>query len=93
MNICSMEEAKEDLNDWLDYMSIRNPKAGNRIVLEVLEAVEQLSENPLKGRVGKVHHTRELIIPDNPLKVIYHVEQDLVSILFVPHQRQRWPKS
>ncbi|MET4696645.1 type II toxin-antitoxin system RelE/ParE family toxin [Endozoicomonas lisbonensis] len=90
MNIYWMEEAEYDLNHWLDYMAIRNPEAGNRIAVEVLEAVESLKENPLKGRVGKVHNTRELIIPDNPLKVIYTVEESLISIMFVPHQRQRW---
>ena len=92
MNICWMEQARDDLNHWLDYMSLRNPEAGNRIVVEVLEAVELLAENPLMGKVGKVHNTRELIIPDNPLKVIYHVERNLVTILFIPHQRQRWPR-
>ena len=92
MNIFWMEEAKSDLHHWLDYMEMRNPDAGSRVAFEVLEAVESLKKNPLKGRVGKVHNTRELIIPDNPLKVVYKVEEELISVLFVPHQRQRWPQ-
>lgn len=93
MQIYWMEEAKADLNHWLDYMDIRNPEAGARIALEVIIAVEGLIENPLKGRAGKIHHTRELIIPNNPLKVIYKAEKELITILFIPHQRQRWPKA
>ena len=92
MNIYWMKEAKADLHHWLDYMAIRNPDAGIKIALEVMNAVESLCENPLKGRISKVHNTRELIIPDNPLKVIYKVEKELITILFVPHQRQRWPQ-
>ena len=57
------------------------------------EAIDNLRENPLRGRVGKLHRTRELILPDNPLKAIYTVEEQLITILFIPHQRQRWPKT
>ena len=92
MNIYWTEEAKADLHHWLDYMELRNPVAGERVAMEVIDAVESLKENPLMGRVGKVHNTRELILPDNPLKVIYRAEEGLVSILFIPHQRQRWPQ-
>ena len=86
------EEAKDDLHRWLDYMALRNPEAGEQKVMEVFEAVETLADHPLSGRVGKVHGTRELVIPDNPLLIVYTAEEDCITILFVPHQRQQWPQ-
>ena len=91
MNIYWMEEAKADLHHWLDFMEPRNPEAGARMAHEVIEAVESLRDNPLLGRVGRIHKTRELIISDNPLMVVYTVEEELISVLFVPHQRRQWP--
>lgn len=90
MQLAWTGKAKSDIDSWLDYMQIRNPEAGVRIAEDVFEAAAKLIDNPLKGRVGAVHGTRELIISDNPLKIIYTADGELVTVLAVLHQRQRW---
>ena len=72
-------------------MQLRNSEAGVRIAEDVFEAAAKLIDNPLKGRVGAVHGTRELIISDTPLKIIYSADGELVTVLAVLHLRQRWP--
>ncbi|WP_263080200.1 type II toxin-antitoxin system RelE/ParE family toxin [Endozoicomonas sp. Mp262] len=49
-----------------------------------------LKENPLMGKIGRIHGTRELIVADTPLTLIYVAEKELINILFVSHHRQRW---
>lgn len=91
MNIIWMEEAEADLHAWLDYMDSRNPIAGNQIANLVLAAAEQLAEMPLMGRNGSIYGTRELKVTGTPLRIIYTVQDEAVVILFVPHDRQKWP--
>ncbi len=91
MNVVWTEEAESDLYAWLDYMAERNPAAGEQVVEMVLGAVELLPEMPLMGKAGAVFGTREFKVSGTPLRVIYGVHDELIHILFVPHDRQQWP--
>lgn len=43
------------------------------------------------GRLGRVHGTRELVIPGTPLLIAYRVRKDGIRILAVLHGARRWP--
>uniref|UniRef100_UPI00351B8ABA type II toxin-antitoxin system RelE/ParE family toxin n=1 Tax=Endozoicomonas sp. Mp262 TaxID=2919499 RepID=UPI00351B8ABA len=59
-------------------------------VFYVRSVAKMLKENPLMGKIGRIHGTRELIVADTPLTLIYVAEKELINILFVSHHRQRW---
>lgn len=91
MNVIWTTEAEADLYAWLDYMSDRNPKAGEQIAAMVVAAAGSLSDMPLMGRTGAIFGTRELKVTGTPLRIIYTVRDEAVVILFIPHDRQKWP--
>ena len=43
------------------------------------------------GRKGRVEGTRELVIAGTPYIVPYRVRDDVVQIITVLHNAQRWP--
>jgi toxin ParE1/3/4 len=53
--------------------------------------VERLQEFPMIGRKGRVEGTRELVIAGTPYIVPYRVRDDVVQIITVLHNAQRWP--
>jgi toxin ParE1/3/4 len=50
-----------------------------------------LAGSPALGRPGRVAGTRELVIPRTPYIVPYRVNGDVVQIITVLHDAQRWP--
>ena len=93
INVVWTERAKADIRSWLDYMASRNPFAGQEVVVLVLKEAERICEMPLIGKAGAVYGTREKKVSGTPLRLVYHVRDDVVHILFVPHDRQQWPPS
>jgi plasmid stabilization system protein ParE len=66
--------------------------AGARLVVRcVLEAVEQLVEQPALGRPGRVPGTRELVVARTRYLVPYRVKRDSIEILRVFHTSRRMP--
>ncbi len=74
------------------YIAADNPAAAARQTAAVLHAVEQLPRFPEMGRIGRVHGTRELVIPGTPLLIAYRVRKDGIRILAVLHGAKRWPR-
>ena len=91
MKVVWTDRAESDLYSWMDYMAERNPVAGEQVVEEVFKAIEVISEMPMAGRNGAIFGTREKKVCGTPLRVIYTVRDELIFILFVPHDRQQWP--
>jgi toxin ParE1/3/4 len=75
------------------YIAKDNPAAARRIALRIVEAVEQLPDNPHVGRPGRVPGTRELVIVRTPYIVPYRVHRNALEILRVYHGARRWPDS
>jgi toxin ParE1/3/4 len=46
---------------------------------------------PYLGRPGRVEDTRELVVSGTPYIVVYTVLDDLVVIIAVQHDAQKWP--
>jgi len=92
MNIVWSPEAIEDLLSLRAYIAEDNPAAARRVVLHVLESIEQLlPDNPQIGRAGRVSGTRELVIPRTPYIVPYRFQRTTIQILRVYHGARRGP--
>jgi addiction module RelE/StbE family toxin len=76
-----------------DYIAQDSPSAAARVVLGIMDAVDDLAAHPLRGRPGRVAGTRELVIPRTPYIVAYRVRGQVVEDLAVQHSAQQWPES
>ena len=65
--------------------------AANRQLGLVLESIQGLSLFPRKGRTGRVHGTRELVVTGTPYVVAYRLEATAIQILSILHGARRWP--
>jgi toxin ParE1/3/4 len=94
MNIVWSPEAIEDLASLRAYIAEDNPAAARRVVLHLIQNVEQLlPENPQIGRAGRVPGTRELVVAKTPYIVPYRIQRTTIQILRVYHGARRWPDS
>jgi toxin ParE1/3/4 len=85
------EDASIDLEAIADYLFEKTPIHAHRIVLQVYEAPQILTQFPLRGRAGRKPGTRELVLPSLPYILIYAVSGDLIYIVRILHGAQRWP--
>ena len=83
--------ARKDLRSIRAYIAKENPKAAERVAKSIRQAVDGLSDNPSIGRMGRVLHTRELVIVGTPYIAPYTVAGDMVIVLRVLHGAQSWP--
>ncbi len=79
------------LEDIYERIAADNPDAAPRVIEQIRIAVERLQEFPMIGRKGRVEGTRELVIAGTPYIVPYRVRDDVVQIITVLHNAQRWP--
>jgi toxin ParE1/3/4 len=86
MKIAWPPEAIEDLASLRAYIAEDNPAAARRVVLHILQNVEQLlPDNPSIGRPGRVPGTREFVIPRTPYIIPYRFQRNTIQILRVYH--------
>ncbi|MDD7973480.1 type II toxin-antitoxin system RelE/ParE family toxin [Roseinatronobacter alkalisoli] len=80
------EPAARDLEGIVDYISMDNPVAAERVYWGIVSAAEKLPEFPALGRPGRHPKTRELSVADLPYLIVYEVGPDAVTILAVFHR-------
>ncbi len=96
MQIKWLAKALENLNDEAEYIARDNPAAAQLVVQRITDAINLLADNPNLGHVGRIHGTRELVVPDSRYIVPYRVRPQLkqIEILRVFHTSrlppQRW---
>ncbi|HEY3988650.1 MAG TPA: type II toxin-antitoxin system RelE/ParE family toxin [Acidobacteriaceae bacterium] len=73
------------------YIAVDSVAAANRQLDLVLESIQGLSMLPGKGRTGRVHDTRELVVPATPYIVVYRLKLTGIQILSILHGARRWP--
>jgi toxin ParE1/3/4 len=73
------------------YIAADNTAAADRQLHLVLESIQGLSLFPEKGRAGRVHSTRELVVPGTPYIVVYRLKVAGIQILSILHGARRWP--
>ncbi len=76
------------------YIAADSPRAADRVILQITEAVKLLSTHPNAGREGRVKNTRELVIVGTPYIVAYRIKnRTTIQVLAILHGRRRWPDS
>lgn len=85
------DKALDDLIIIRDFIARDNPKAAVDMTKKiVLKVVEQLSRFKNIGKAGRIHGTRELIIPNTPYIAVYRVGSGLIEVLRVLHTSMKW---
>jgi len=94
MQIKWLNKALKNLDDEAEYIAKDDPAAARRVVQRIVDAVLQLPDNPALGHPGRIHGTRELVVPDTRYIVPYRVRLRLgrIEILRVFHTSRRLPQ-
>lgn len=94
MQIKWLSKALQNLDDEAEYIAKEDPDAARLVVQRIVNAINLLPENPALGHSGRIHGTRELIVPDTRYIVPYRVRPRLVriEILRIFHSSRRLPK-
>ena len=83
MDIVRRRMALDDLEAARRYIAEHNPRAAARVHAAIVISVGRLADHPGLGRPGRVHGTRELVVPRTPYIVAYTVIETQVMILSV----------
>lgn len=94
MQIKWLKKALQNLNDEAEYIAQENPEAARLVVQHIVAKINLLADNPAMGHPGRIHGTRELVIPDTRHIVPYRVkpQHQTIEILRVFHSSRRLPK-
>ena len=91
MRVRWLRRALRNLDEEADYIARDDPDAAPRMIHRIATAIEQLTDQPASGRVGRVPCTRELVVTGTLYIVPYRVRGDAVEILRVFHAARKWP--
>lgn len=83
--------AVEHLKEIRAFISKDSPAAASRVVKAIREQVKPLAQHPQMGRPGILDGTRELVISRLPYLVVYHQQDETVTVLAVVHTTRNWP--
>lgn len=95
MQIKWLTSALKNLDQEAEYIAKDNPAAAQLIVRHIIDTINLLPDNPALGHPGRIHGTRELIIPKTRYIVPYriNVRMGQVEILRVFHSSRRLPEA
>ena len=93
MKIKWLRKALLNLQEEAEYIALDSPESARHVVGRILEQIDQLTEYPESGRVGRIDGTRELVITGTPYIVPYRIKGHSIEILRVFHSARKWPKS
>lgn len=84
----------ENLDEEISYIANEDPQMARLVLRRIYDAVLLLQENPALGQPGRVHGTRELVVPGTRYLIPYRVQPQLqqVQILRVFHTSKKPPK-
>lgn len=84
--------AAERLKDITDYINEENPAAAQKFALAIFEKIEKIQRFPYIGRIvpeANRNEIREILL--KKYRIIYKVENKIISILTIRHGRQILP--
>jgi len=84
--------AAADLENITEYLFEKTPQHAPRLVRSLYDAVSSLENYPNRGRQGKKHSTRELVVQSSPYIVVYQTSEDIVYVVRILHGAQKWPE-
>ena len=94
MQLRWLSKALENLDQEASYIAEEDPAAARVVVQRIVDAVNMLADNPALGHTGRIHGTRELVIPGTKYIVPYRVrsQMDRIEILRGFHSSRKLPK-
>jgi len=92
MRVEWLAEAGQDLIGIRQYIARDHPIAAKDVAEQILATIDYLLDHPGIGRAGKLHGTRELVIPSLPYIVLYRVRGEVIEILGVLHTSRQQPQ-
>jgi toxin ParE1/3/4 len=88
------EQATRQLDQAHDYMALTNSQEiADRITMQIVTTIQQLTAFPMSGRTGRVPATRELVISKTPFIAAYAIDRDRIVILAIYHGARQWPEA
>jgi len=95
MQVRWLATALQNLDHEASLIAKDDPQAARLVVMRIHLAVCLLAENPALGHPGRIHGTRELVVPDTSYIVPYRVRPrlDRIEILRVFHSSRKTPRS
>ena len=84
--------AIEDLFSIIEYISLDDLGAAEKIAAEIDRKVGLLTERWQQYRIGRVDGTREMVVHKNYV-VVYAVLDSSVIVLRVLHASRQWPSA
>lgn len=85
------EESLNDREKIFEFLYDFNPEAADKTDEVIEEKVENLLAQPLMGVQREGIRGRLLIIPEISMTISYWFEGDIVRIMRVLHQKQKFP--
>ena len=95
MQVKWLQTALQSLDQEASYIAKDDPQAAKLVVQRIQHAVHLLADNPALGHPGRIHGTRELIVPDTRYIIPYRVRPRLalIEILRVFHSSRKTPRN
>jgi len=91
MQIRWSTEAGDDLERIVLRIQSHNPEAARRVGRTIYEGIGLLRDFPLRGRIGRMDGTRELVFTPLPYIAVYRVTQGVIEIGRIHHGAQDRP--
>ena len=95
MQVRWLATALQNLDQEADFIAKDDPQAARLVVQRIHHAVVLLADNPALGHPGRIHGTRELVVPDTRYIIPYRVRPrlDRIEILRVFHSSRKTPRN
>ncbi|MBF0622746.1 MAG: type II toxin-antitoxin system RelE/ParE family toxin [Magnetococcales bacterium] len=87
MEIRFSREAREFLENQVDYLNSINPQASQRVFKRISLAVERLKDNPYSGKQSFIKNIREIIESKYNFKILYSVDGNVIYIASIFNTR------
>ena len=91
MQVKWLATALQNLDQEADYIAEDDPQVARFVVQRNHHALNLLADSPALGHPGRIHGTRELVVPDTRYIVPYRVRPrlDRIEILRVFHSSRK----
>lgn len=94
MQVKWLKRALQNLADEAEYIAQDDPEATRQVVQRIVDTINLLPDNPALGHPGRIHGTRELVVPNTRYIVPYRARPRLnrIEILRGFHTSRRLPQ-
>ena len=92
--LTGLKKELQNLDDEANYIAQDDTGVARQVAQRIVDAINLLPENPALGHPGRIHGTRELVVPNTRYIVPCRVRPRLnhIEILRVFHTSRRLPK-